>query len=343
MTEDLTVVIASPLEAEYVARIAAVPGVRVLHDPALIPSPTYVADHKGVHPALDDEQLARWRGMLAEADVLWDFDWQDANHLADHAPKLRWVQATSSGVGQVLVRFGITETPAYTITTAAGVHAVPLAEFALTGILHVVKGLPMLRRLQAERTWQRYTTRQVQGLHTVVVGLGTVGRESVRLLAAAGLEVTAVGRDGRSYDVPGATRVIGMSQLDELLPATDALVLCCPLTDETRGLMDEHRFGLLQHGAALVNIARGGVVDEPAMLAALESGRLGGAALDVFAAEPLPTDSPLWARDDVLVSPHSASTVDQENGRILEIFLDNLERFRSGREMRNVYDPARGY
>ncbi|MET0302827.1 MAG: D-2-hydroxyacid dehydrogenase [Microbacteriaceae bacterium] len=343
MTAELTVVVASALEAPELERIRAVPGIRVLHDAALIPTPNYVADHKGTHPVLDDASLARWKAMLAEADVLFDFDWHAPAAIRESAPKLRWLQATSSGVAQVLVRLGITETPDYTITTAAGVHAVPLAEFALTGILHVVKGVPMLRRRQAARHWERYTTRQVQGLHAVVVGLGTVGRETVRLLSAAGLVVTAVGRDGRHYDVPGAARVVGFSELDDLLPTADALVLSCPLTDETRGLMDGRRFSLLREGAVLVNIARGGVVVEPAMLAALESGRLGGAALDVFAQEPLPADSPFWGRDDVLVSPHSASTVDQENSRIVDIFVDNLARLTGGRELRNVFDPARGY
>jgi glyoxylate/hydroxypyruvate reductase A len=338
-----TVVIASPLEPEHVARIAAVPGVRVLHDPELIPAPQHEADHRGVHPILDDARLTAWRGLLTQADVLLDFDWHDADRLREHAPALQWVQATSSGVAQVLHRFGITGTPDYRITTAAGVHAVPLAEFALTGVLFVVKELPMLRSLQSKRHWQRYTARQLAGLTATVVGLGAVGRESARLLAAAGMRVTAVGRDGRSYDVVGAERIVGMTQLDAVLPETDALVLCCPLTPETRGLLDTRRFALLRQDAALVNIARGGVVDEPALLAALESGRLGGAALDVFAAEPLPDDSPLWERDDVIVSPHSASTVSQENARITDIFIDNLQRFRDGRPLRNEYDPARGY
>lgn len=340
---DISVVIASPLESEQVERIRAVPGVTVLHDPALIPTPRYTADHRGIHPDLSGAETRRWREMVAAADVMLDFDWHDGAGMPENAPRLKWVQATSSGVAQVLLRFGITRTPEYAITTAAGVHAVPLAEFALTGVFHVVKGVPMLRRLQSEKRWERYTTRQVQGLTAVVVGLGTVGRETARLLSAAGLRVIGVGRDGREYEVPGAERVVGMSALDEVLTRADALVLCCPLTDETKGLLDPRRLDLLPDGAALVNIARGGVVDEDALLRALESGRLGGAALDVFATEPLPASSPFWTRDDVLISPHSASTVVHENALIVDIFLDNLARFRDGRELRNLFDPARGY
>lgn len=339
---DRIIVIASPLEAGHVERIRAVEGYTVLHEPGLVPAPRYVADHKGVHPRLQDADRARWLGMLAEAEVLFDFDWMEPSRLQSNAPRLRWIQATSSGIGQVIERLGV-DPSGLTFTTAAGVHAVPLAEFALTGILHVVKGLPYLRAEQRARRWERYTSRQLRGLRATVVGLGTVGRETVALLAASGLRVTAVGRDGRVLDAPGAERTVGMSQLDAVLAETDALVLCVPQTPETAGLLSAERIALLPEGAALVNIARGGVVDESAMLAALESGRLGGAALDVFSAEPLPEDSPFWDRDDVIVSPHSASTVVQENERITDIFIENLHAYRDGKPLRNVYDASRGY
>jgi glyoxylate/hydroxypyruvate reductase A len=230
-----------------------------------------------------------------------------------------------------------------TVTSAAGVHGVPLAEFALMGALHFVKGVPDLRRRQEGRHWERYTTRRLAGQRALIVGLGGIGRQAASSFAALGVEVWGLGRDGRSYDIPGLTRVIGRQELDEALPGIDIVVLACPLTPETAGLMGRRQLGLLPLGAVLVNIARGQVVDEEAMIDALRAGRLGGACLDVFAAEPLPADSPLWGMDNVLVSPHSASTVASENETITDLFIDNLERFTAGRPLRNRYEPTRGY
>jgi phosphoglycerate dehydrogenase-like enzyme len=175
------------------------------------------------------------------------------------------------------------------------------------------------------------------------VGLGSIGRETCALLAGAGLEVWGVGRPGRTYDVPSASRVIDTDALDDALPHADAVVLACPLTKETSGLLSRERLALLPSGAVLVNVSRGQVVDEPALIDALEDGRLGGAALDVFAVEPLPVESPLWAREDVLVSPHSASTLPSENAAIVDLFCDNLRRFLDGRPLRNLYRPDDGY
>ena len=343
MPETLTVVIASPLEDEHLDRIRAVdPRIEVLHDASLLPTPNYIADHKGSHPVLDAAQQERWRGMLARADVLFDFDWFEPSLLRTNAPRATWVQATSSGLGQVIARNGF-DPQGLLLTTAAGVHSIPLAEFAVTGILYFVKELPLLQQIRAERRWEQYTARQLAGMNVMVVGLGSVGRRTVASLSALGVAVTAVGRDGREYDVPTASRRGSISTMTDLLPSVDAVVLCCPLTDETRGLFGAEQFAALPEGAILVNIARGGVVDEPAMLDALTTGRLGGAALDVFATEPLPSESPFWQLENVIVSPHSASTVSSENHLITDIFVENLRRRLDGRDLVNVYDVARGY
>lgn len=342
MNRTTTVLIASPLEPDLVERIAAVPDVEVLWDPDLLPVPRYPAEHGGVRPELDALGQDRWSELLAAAEVSLDFDWRDPASMASSAPRLRWVQATSAGIAAFVQRTGLDRTD-IALTTAAGVHAVPLAEFALTGVLHVAKGVPHLRRQQVAHRWERYATSSVRGRRAVVVGLGSIGRETVRLLAATGLDVVGVGRPGRTYDVPGATRVVATDALDEVLGGAEVLVLACPLTEETRGLISRARVDALPAGAIVVNVARGPVVDEQALTDALVSGRLAGAALDVFEVEPLPATSPLWDLENVLVSPHSASTLPDENAAIVDLFLDNLRRFRADEPLRNRYDPTRGY
>ena len=338
-----TVLIASPLEPSQVERIrSSVPDADVLWDPALLPVPRYPSEHGGTPPDLDDAGQRRWSEMVAAAEVSFDFDWRDPAAMATSAPRLRWVQATSAGIGGFVQRTGLDRTD-IVFTTAAGVHAVPLAEFALTGLLHVVKGVPHLRAQQAAHRWERYATSSVRGRRAVVVGLGSIGRETVRLLAAVGLEVVGVGRPGRTYEVPGAVRVVGTDALDEVLGDADVLVLACPLTEETRGLLSRERIDALPRGAVVVNVARGQVLDEAALTDALVSGHLGGAALDVFEVEPLPAGSPLWNLENVLVSPHSASTLPQENEAVVDLFVDNLRRFLAGADLRNRYDATKGY
>lgn len=341
--EELSVLIASPLETEHVAAIAAAdPRIRVLYEPDLLPVPRYAADHHGTPRRLDPAGLDRWRGMLAQAQVSFDFDWWAPADMATNCPRLEWVQSSSAGVGQYLERYGLLDS-GLVVTTAAGVHAVPLAEFALTGVLHFVKGVPDLLRWKDARRWNRYATRELCGSTALVVGLGAIGRQVAGLFGALGVRVWGVGRPGRRYDIPGVSRVFAYTELDSALPHVDAVVLACPLTDQTRGLLDRARLRLLPEGALLVNIARGPVVDEPALVEALRDGHLGGAVLDVVAAEPLPSTSPLWDLDNVVISPHSAATVAAENGRIVEIFVDNLRRWLTGRPLRNLFDRERGY
>jgi glyoxylate/hydroxypyruvate reductase A len=338
-----TVLIASPLEPELVERLAsAVPEVEVLFEPDLLPVPRYPCEHGGTRPDLDTAQAQRWSDLLAAADVSFDFDWRDPAAMATTAPRLRWVQATSAGIGGFVARTGL-DRSSITFTTAAGTHAVPLAEFALTGVLDLAKGVPHLRAQQAAHRWERYATASVRGRRAVVVGLGSIGRETCRLLDAVGLDVVGVGRPGSTYDVPPSVRVVTTDALDDVLPSAEVVVLATPLTDETTGLLSRDRIAALPHGAIVVNVARGQVVDEAALVDHLTSGHLGGAALDVFEVEPLPATSPLWDLPNVIVSPHSASTLVSENATLVDLFVDNLRRFLAGRPLRNTYDATKGY
>ncbi len=337
------VLVATPLEPELVARIEdADPRVHALYEPDLIPAPRYAADHYGVPRRLTAAEQDRWSRVRAQADVSFDFDWQDPAGMPRNCPRLRWVQGTSAGLGGFLERTGLVRSDLI-FTTAAGVHGTPLAEFALLGMLYFAKGIPQLAAWQAERHWERHTTAQLAGRRVVVVGLGGIGQAVARLLSQAGLRVCGVGRPGHRYDVPGVTSYVSSDRLDEVLPEADALILACPLTEETRGLIGARQLRLLPRGAVVVNVSRGAVVDEDALIDALTSGHLGGAFLDVFAVEPLPPSSPLWALPNVVISPHSAATVAAENGLITDLFCDNLRRWLDGRELRNVYDRAAGY
>ncbi|HEY2552574.1 MAG TPA: D-2-hydroxyacid dehydrogenase [Streptosporangiaceae bacterium] len=337
------VLIATPLEAELAAAIAAAePRATVLYAPDLLPVPRYPADHSGTARQLSAEQQQRWTALRASADVSFDFDWQQPGEVQRTSPRLRWVQATSAGIGGFLERTGLARAP-IVFTTAAGVHGTPLAEFTLAALLHFIKDIPGLTSRQTARQWQRHATGQLAGRRALLVGLGGIGRQVAQLLSAAGVEVCGAGRAGRSYDIPGVRRYTGDTQLAAALPDADALVLACPLTERTRGLIGAAELALLPAGALLVNIARGPVVDEQALIAALRSGHLGGAALDVFETEPLPAASPLWQMPNVLISPHSAATVAAENERLTDLFIDNLRRWLAGSELRNVYDRDAGY
>lgn len=338
----LKILIASPLEPEQVERIAAAPGrIEVVFEPELLPQPRYVADHKGVARALGPEQRQRWLGHLREADILFDFDWMAPERLVAHAPRLRWVQATSAGIGEMLRRTGLVES-GILFTTAAGVHASSLAEFTLLGLLYFIRDVPRLQRMQKAHHWERYTNRELAGKRALVVGLGAVGGTIAQRLAGFGLEVWGARRTRAAPLPEGVTRVLPLADLASVLGEVDALILACPLTSETEGLIGAAELAAMRQGALLVNVARGRVVDEPALIEALRS-HLGGAALDVAAVEPLPEDSPLWDLPNVLISPHSASTVEAENARIVDIFLDNLARYQGGQPLLNRFDPSRGY
>lgn len=341
------IVVTSWIEPHLVDQIrAAAPEAEVVYEPELLRPPRYPADHSGSPVPRSEEQEAAWREHLARATILFDFDPTHREDLPDLAPGVRWIQATSAGIGQMVRRLEYTRRmPGVTFTTASGVHARPLAEFTLLSILaHARRLLPTLRA-QAVRRWERFAGLELEGRTVVIVGLGSIGREVARLVRPLGVRVLGIRRHpgGASSGPDPVDRVYGPDRLQDLLPTADYLVLTLPHTDETEALIGEQELAALPDGAVLINIGRGALVDEEALVAALRSGGLGGAFLDVFAQEPLPSHSPLWDMPNVVVSPHSASTSAGENRRIVALFCENLRRDRAGEPLLNVLDVDRLY
>jgi len=342
-TKSPVVLITSYLEPEHVERIRRVDeSLEVIYEPELVRPPRYAADHNG-DPAFQrtPEQEQRWRGLLARADILFDIDPTHRADLPDVAPNARWVQATSAGIGQLVKDMGYDRRMPNTIfTTASGVHRRPLAEFAVMAMLMHHKGALRMLTAQRHRHWERYAGTDLEGRTVAIVGLGRVGSEIARLCRAMGMVV--IGTD--FTPAPDTVdRYYEPDQLSAMLPRADVLVLIVPHTPQTEKMIGTRELALLPRGAYFINIARGAVVDEPALIEALRSGHLSGAALDVFSEEPLPPSSPLWEMSNVLVSPHSASTSDRENGRITDLFCDNLRRYLAGEDLRNVLNPQRMY
>ncbi len=337
--DSVRVVITSPLEDDLIQAIAATdPRLDVVYERDLVPIPRYPADHALPLIAAPRDR-ARWERLLEEAEVLFDFGPRDLTERLPSWPRLRWIQATSAGVGQFAARTGLTRSPII-ITTASGVHARPLAEFVLMAMLMFEKGAFRLFADQRERRWERYAGGEIAGKVVGVVGVGRIGREVARVTRALDARAIGVARalDGRRAADLGMDALFPVEHIDDVLPTVDYLVLCLPHTADTDQLLSAARLALLKPAAVLINVARGAVMDEEALIAMLQSGRLRGAALDVFAREPLPPESPLWGLPNVLISPHSASTAGNENQKIVGLFRENLRRYLDGQPLRNVLD-----
>jgi glyoxylate/hydroxypyruvate reductase len=345
MAEPVRVMIAGPLEAELVESIRAVDSrVEVAYEPDLLPPPRFPGDHHGVdgfRRSAQDER--RWREMLAAAEVLFGIPGESPRELAEVVranPRLRWVQATAAGAGEQVGAAELTDEDLsrVIITSGAGVHAGPLAEFALLGMLAFAKDLPRMLADQRAHRWGHHPVAELSGRTLLIVGLGQIGAEVARLAAAFGMRVVGLNRTG-SGNHPYVDQLDRIDALAGWLPQADAIVISLPLTPQTSGLLDAAAIARIKPGATLVSVSRGAVLDEPALIDALLSERLAGAALDVFATEPLPADSPLWELPNVLVSPHTAGLSVFENERLVSLFIENLRRYLRGEDLLNRVDP----
>ncbi|MBN8897978.1 MAG: D-2-hydroxyacid dehydrogenase [Rhodospirillales bacterium] len=256
------------------------------------------------------------------------------------APRLTLLFATNAGLDR-LAPFGWLP-DGMILMNNRGTHDAKSGEFAIMAVLMLVNRIPEMVTNQRAGQWQKIWGTVLSRHRLTVVGLGTLGGATARNAAGFGMRVTGVRVHPRPH--PHCSRVVGTDDLDTVLPETDVLVLACPLTDATRGLMDRRRLSLLPQGAGLVNIARGEVVDQDAVCDMLDDGRLGGAVLDVFTPEPSPAGHRLWTTPSLIISPHtSADDPATYNPHSLDIFLENLRAWRDGQPMPNRFDVARGY
>lgn len=249
------------------------------------------------------------------------------------SPNLAWMHTFSAGVDRPVFRTLMDRGVA--VTTSSGSAASPIAQTVMMYLLALSRDLPAWFRAQQERRWEQRPIDELDGKSIGIVGLGPIGREVVRLASAFGMRPIAVRRQ-ITGDEPCETWTF--DGLPELVASVDALVLAVPLTESTTGLLDRRLIGLMRRDSVLVNVGRGGLIDEDALVDALRERRVAGAGLDVFVTEPLPTSSPLWGLENVIVTPHSSGLSSRADERAFDYFIDNVERWVDGRPLLNRAD-----
>lgn len=265
---------------------------------------------------------------------------QQVYDLLRRSPCLKWVHIHSAGADRQI--YQDLRDKGVCITTSSGANAQVVATVALAGVLALARKFPMLWAEQQARQWTPLMgprmPRDLPGQTATIVGWGPIGQQLGQWLLALGLKVVVVRQKLRPEgNVPAnGVEQVTFDGLHDVLPRTDWLILACPLTDKTSHLVNARALAALPPGAHLINVARGEVVDQEALVSALQSGHLGGAFLDVFAHEPLPSDSPLWVMPQVMVTPHAAGHSDGNEKRVSQMFLDNLVAWTRGQPLRNV-------
>jgi phosphoglycerate dehydrogenase-like enzyme len=295
---------------------------------------------------VDDVEVLLRGWLVAEA-----FD-----RLLARAPHLNWVHSATSGVERALTPAALARD--VLVTNARGVFSRPIAEHVLLMILAISRHLPELLELQRERTWQPLEGRELRELTIGIVGYGSLGRSVANLASAFGARIIPLRRRPTAVEAAGAAgsddgedfpsqatidRVLGPDDLHELLRESDIVVLAAPLTAETEGMIDEDAIAAMKKESWLINVARGRLIDDTALIRALRDHRIGGAALDTFRDEPLPPSSPYWELPNVILTPHTAWSSARVLDRSIDLFCDNLVRFSRGEALRNVVDPGAGY
>lgn len=279
-----------------------------------------------------------------EADVIFAWDGnRDALHAAlAKASRTRWIHARFAGLDHVVSP----ELKALTIpfTNGSGVFSQSLGEFVLAAMLYFAKDFPRMRRSQQAAKWEPFDVLEIRQQSMGIVGYGDIGRACAWRAKAMGMRVLALRRRPElSTGDPHVDRVYGWDGRHQMIAESDYVVCAAPLTAETKGMFSDAEFAVMKPGAVIINVGRGPVIDEPAMIRALQSGRIKGAGLDVTSVEPLPSDSPLYRMDNVLLSPHCADHTTDWLDDAMNFFLQQLERFRKGQPLENVVDMTRGY
>jgi len=287
-------------------------------------------------PKLSPEQ----QEAFARAEVVFTLD--VPMDLPPLAPRLRWVQCIGSGVGQyVAARLPDGDV---VLTNGAGIAADPIAEWAVARALQIVKRLPEHDANTREHRWEMALGGNLAGSTVAIIGLGAIGRAAARRFRAFGVHLLGIRRSwSPGAEDPDVDELYGPDALRAVVARSDIVVLAAPGSDDNESLFDAAVFDAMKAGSIFVNVARGTLVDEAALIRALASGHLRAAAIDVARSEPLPPDDPLWSAPNLLVSPHSSASGDRYAERAFDLFCDNLERYVAGDSLRNVVDLSGGY
>jgi D-2-hydroxyacid dehydrogenase (NADP+) len=295
-----------------------------------------------IHAQTDEEASA----AIETADVALASRLSPA--MAGRAPRLRWVHSTAAAVANLLP-LGDFVARGIQVTNSRGIQAVPIAEHVMGGLLVLARRFNLMLDAQRERRWIQHELTSdawpwsLKGKRMTIVGFGTIGQEVARRAHAFEMRVTGIRRRADQPIPPFVDRILSPDQLTEGLRGTDVVVVSAPFVPQTDRLIRADHIALLNPGAIIINVARGKIIDEPALLDGLQSGRLGGAVLDVFEREPLDPANPLWAMPNVIISPHCAGVRPDHWSEVIDLFSQNLLRFQRGEPLLNMVNSEAGY
>lgn len=318
--------------------MSAPPVVVVLHADHLPEGMEQVSEVADIRYATADTLVDAVPG--ADVLLLWDFFSPAVRKVWHLCDSLKWIHIAAAGVDSLM--FDELVESDVVVTNSRGIFDRPIAEFVLGQILAFAKDSAHSARLQHQKTWKHRETERIDTAHAMIVGTGAIGRETARLLRAVGMSVSGVGRTARTDDADFG-EVYASTDLSSVIEGVDYLVLLAPLTDATRGLVGERVLDAATPGLRVINVGRGELLDVGALLAGLRSGRIGGAALDVFDVEPLPQDSELWTTDNVVITPHMSGDALGWRGRLADLFVANFARYNRTEPLANVVDKRLGF
>lgn len=315
------------------------------------PPPEMAARIRARWPEMRAVHLPSYEGLereLPDTDVFVGYSLRPAQFVC--ARQLKWIHSTAAAVGQLM--FPELRSSGIEVTNASGVHRIPMAEHVLGVLIALARRFPACVRYQQEARWAQQELwdgvrpelrpRELRGQIVLFIGFGAIGREVARIARPLGIRIWAVTRSGRG-DSELAERFFAAPKLHEALPHADFVVLAAPETPETLEMIGARELALMKPSAYFINVSRGALVDEPALIAALQQEKIAGAALDVASEEPLPPENPLWRLDNAFITPHVSAVSEHLWERQTDLLMENLERWFSGRELVNRVDLARGY
>jgi phosphoglycerate dehydrogenase-like enzyme len=330
--EIIQIVVTTPLDERTMQKIQSVSD-RIRIDQV---SPWILAERKGDLSNRENLDL-----LLGQAEIIYGWIHHFPKKLLERSPRLKWIQTMSAGIDLLPeeIRGGRVR-----IVNAAGLHGTPMGEMVLEMMLMFAKDAPACFQMKQAKEWRRFRPGLLRGQTVGILGLGAVGREIARLCKAFGMEVIGIRRSGRpEQPLPHVDRVYPRERLPELLAECDFVVLALPLTKETRSLIGEKELRGMKPTAVLINPARGAIVDEGALVRALEEKWIAGAGLDVFVKEPLPPESPFYELPNVIMSPHISGDMPDYESRATDVFCENLRRYLTDAPFLHEVDQAKGY